>query len=50
MGWFGLGSPMGIFTGAKGYPLKALFGVFFTGEFDQSERNRAFPRFSHLLF
>ena len=47
--WVGLAGARrwSIFTGAKGYPLKALFGVFFTGEFDQSERNRAFPPFSH---
>ena len=41
-------SKTAIFTGGKGYPLKALFLPFFTGEFDQSERNAVFSRFSHL--
>ena len=38
-----------IFTGAKGYPLKALFWGVFTGEFDRNERNACFSRFSHVL-
>ena len=41
---------LGLFTGGKGYPFREpFFGPFFTGDFEQSERKRAFWPFSHLF-
>ena len=45
MGRFSRGCRWCIFTGAKGY--EGFWGVFHRGIW-QSERNRAFPPFSHL--